>query len=82
MNKVMPIIATGTVLALFSLVAYTGFIVGESRQAKISQKSLDLTKERLTYKNIKLKLQRDECFLFVTELIKQKPQTKETPEWY
>ncbi len=81
MNKPEALIATGTFLALFSLVAYTGFVVGKSRQAQISQKTLDLTKEKLTYQNIKLKLERDECFLFVTELVKQKPQ-QEKKQWY
>ena len=84
MNKVTLVIAKVTVilLALFSLVAYTGFVVGKSRQARISQKTLDITKERLTYQNIKLKLERDECFLFATELIKQQTQPKENIEWY
>ncbi len=77
MGKVMPIIATGTVLTLFSLVAYTGFIVGKVRTDKSNRLSI----ERLTYQSIKYKLQRDECYLFVTEIIKQ-PQTKESPKWY
>jgi hypothetical protein len=77
MNKPMALISTGTVLALFSLVAYTGFVVGKSRANKNKQLSI----ERLTYQNIKYKLQRDECFLFVTELIKQKPQ-QEKKKWY
>tara|TARA_R100001244_G_scaffold55065_1_gene47309 strand:+ start:2294 stop:2545 length:252 start_codon:yes stop_codon:yes gene_type:complete len=65
---------------LFMIILYTGYVVGKDRGQKNAANKIQLTKERLTYQNIKYKLQRDECFLFVNEIVKQ-PQTKEK-QWY
>ena len=59
-----------------------GIEIGYWLYEKENNKTLNLSTERLTYQNIKLKLERDECFLFATELIKQQTQPKENIEWY
>ena len=72
-----------TLVILVSLL--TGGAIGIEIGYWLYKKENNKTKistERLTYQNIKLKLERDECFLFATELIKQQTQPKENIEWY